>query len=318
MKKILLLGGFGFIGSNILHYIDRYYFNKYEVVVFDRIAKNIYVSSNNCIKDVFSGDFSDIDMIRNIFEKHTFDFVIHSISTTVPATSKNIRFDIETNLISTIELLKLLVEYNTRNIIFFSSGGAVYGAIEDRIKHKETDLTMPLSSYGIVKLTIEKYLYHFFHNFGLRPTILRLANPYGPFHYSDNQGVINIAVRAAIANKNFSIWGDGTAKKDYIFIEDVCFVLMKFLENQPVNQIINIGSGTALSLNTIMNSIKKDFSGFSWSYVQSQKFDVPHFELDISLLKTLIKDIRFTQLDEGLSKTIMWQKNNTNNNARII
>lgn len=308
MKKILLLGGFGFIGSNIMRYIDAHLLNTYKVVVFDRIAKHPYVPLNRCIEDVFTGDFCDANALRNILKKHKFDFVIHSISTTVPATSKDIRFDIESNLIPTVELLKLLVEYNSKNIIYLSSGGAVYGDIQEGRKHKENDKAMPLSSYGVVKLAIEKYLYQFYRNFGLQPTILRLSNPYGPLHYSDKQGVINIAVRAALNHKKFSIWGDGSAKKDYIFIEDFCLILMRLLENQPVNKTINIGSGEAITLNAIMGAVKFAIPHFEWSYDQSQEFDVLHFELDISQLKTIIPDLHLTSIEDGLLKTITWQK----------
>ena len=270
MKKILLLGGFGFIGSNIMRYIDMYHLDKYKVVVFDRIAKHHYMPLNKCVEDVFTGDFCDSNALKTIFKKYKFDFVIHLINTTVPATSKDIRFDIESNLISTIDLLNLMVEYDNKKIVYFSSGGAIYGDLEDGKKHKESDNAMPLSSYGVVKLAIEKYLYQFYRNYGICPTILRLSNTYGPLHYSDKQGVINVAIRAAINNKEFSIWGDGTAKKDYIYIEDVCYVLMKLLENQPVNKIINVGSGKAHTLNSIIENIKNEISDFEWNYIQSQ------------------------------------------------
>lgn len=78
----------------------------------------------------------------------------------------------------------------------------------------------PISSYGITKLAIEKYLYFYHMQYGFNYLILRLSNPYGPYHYSQKQGVINIALERAMKNDSFSVWGNGEGTKDYIYIED--------------------------------------------------------------------------------------------------
>ena len=128
MKKILLLGGFGFIGTNLLKYIDDYYANYYSVVLCDKLPIHPYGMSFNCVKKVYVGDFSNSLFLKSMFEQHKFDLIIHLISTTVPAKSDNSRFDIETNLIPTIELLELMVVYNINDIIFVSKNSIfIYG-----------------------------------------------------------------------------------------------------------------------------------------------------------------------------------------------
>ncbi|MDD4993349.1 MAG: NAD-dependent epimerase/dehydratase family protein [Paludibacter sp.] len=306
MKKILLLGGFGFIGTNILKFIDENFEADFKVVVFDRFKEHPKNVKFECVEEVFDGDFSDTDLLRKIFVKHNFDLTIHSISSTVPATSQNIRYDIESNLIPTIDLLNLLIEFDNKNIIYISSGGAVYGQSILNHKHKENDNTMPLSSYGVVKLAIEKYLYQYQHHYGLNSLILRLANPYGPYHFSTKQGVINVALRAAIEKKDFTVWGDGTAQKDYIFIEDFCKILLQLVENSVTNRTLNIGSGKTISIMEILDKILNICPDFKWEYVAEENFDVTHFELDISELNKVIPNLSFTSFEAGVEKTHLW------------
>lgn len=313
MKNILLLGGFGFIGTNLMKYIDSNCLEDYSVVVFDKLPTHPYGITFVCLEKVYDGDFSDTVYLKSIFQNYKFDLVIHSLSTTVPITSNNVRFDIESNLIPTIELLNLLVEFSIKDIIFISSGGAIYGASEDIIKHKETDNTNPLSSYGIVKLAIEKYLFQYASLYGLRPLVIRLSNPYGRFHYSTKQGICNVALRAAIQNETFNVWGTGEARKDYIFIDDFCDILFKLYKKSIHNKVLNIGSGCVLSLNQILNEIKTLVPSFCWSYTESSKFDISHFELNTVELHKIIGNYNYSTFESGLAIVCDWLHNNISN-----
>jgi len=306
MKKIFLLGGFGFIGTNILKYIDSYLLNEFTVIVFDRSVLHPHGFNFNCIEKTYEGDFSDKTLLRSVFARHKFDYVIHAINTTVPSTSINARFDIESNLLPTIDLLDLLVEFNSSNIIFLSSGGAIYGDTLNGIPHKETDMVSPKSSYGIVKLAIEKYMYQYKELLGLHPLILRISNPYGPYHYSMKQGVINVSLDCALTNKTFEVWGDGEAKKDYIFIDDFCFILFKLM-HQDINEgIFNVASNDVISINQILSKIGSHFPNFRWLNTEIHKNDILHFQLDTTKLTQAIGKINFTSFDNGLLKTINW------------
>mgnify|MGYP000945612153 FL=1 len=114
MKNILLIGGFGFIGSNILRYIDKYLVNEYRVIVLDRFETHPHNLKFSCISKVYSGDFSDNLFVRKPFEEYKFDIVIHSLSATIPTNSDNIFFDIDSNLKPTIDLLNIIDRKSTR------------------------------------------------------------------------------------------------------------------------------------------------------------------------------------------------------------
>lgn len=300
----MLLGGYGFIGTNILSYIDQNLKDEYEVVVFDKLSSHYAGMSFDCVKKSYSGDFSDNLLIDNIFNEEKIDVVIHSISTTIPATSFNAKYDVESNLIPTISLLDSMIKHNVYDIAYISSGGAIYGNGVN--KHKESDDVFPVSSYGVVKLSIEKYLMQYAQLYGLKPLILRLSNPYGKFHYSMKQGVVNVALASAVNNNVFSIWGDGNSSKDYIFIDDFVDIMFLLMKSNINSSVVNIASNQLLSVNQIVNSVKCLISSFTWKYKDSSRLDVSKFALDNKKLLSLIGDYNFTSFEDGLSITYNW------------
>ena len=94
MTNILLLGGFGFIGTNVLKFIDEHYSNKFRFIVFDKFQSHPRGVSFNCIQNVYAGDFSDDSFIEQIFIENKIDIVLHSLSSTVPSTSRNAQYDV--------------------------------------------------------------------------------------------------------------------------------------------------------------------------------------------------------------------------------
>lgn len=311
MKTILLLGGYGFIGTNVLKCIDKQYSDQYDVIVFDKVDHHFHNVSFNCVKKVYSGDFSDILTVDNIFAENSIDLVFHFLSSTVPATSSNARYDVESNLVSTLNLLSVMDKYNVKNIVYLSSGGAIYGDYLEKV-HNEEDAVYPKSSYGVVKLAIEKYLLSYAELYGFHSLILRLSNPFGPYHYNEKQGIINIAIRRALSNKTLQIWGDGNGIKDYIFINDVCDILFKMVEDEIETGVYNVASGNALSVNDIVDAIRKYIPHFMVEYVNASVVDVQSFELDITKLRKKLGGFKMTPIDDALKQTIEWQKRESN------
>ena len=310
MRTILFLGGFGFISTNILKYIDKHFSDKYQVVVFDWFPYHPHGISFNCVKKIYSGNFSDESNIIKIFEENQIDLVCHLLSSTVPTTSGNAQYDVETNLIPTLKLLGIMDKYGVRQIVYFSSGGAVYGDFLQKV-HNEEDAVYPKSSYGVVKLAIEKYLLSYAELYGFHSLILRLSNPFGPYQYNNKQGVINIAIRKALIGESLEIWGKGNGLKDYIYIEDVCDIVLKLIANDVIDTgVYNIASGMSLSVNEIVDYIRTFIPNFNTTHVNASMVDVQNFELDITKLRLKLGGIKMTPFKEALKKTIEWQKSN--------
>ena len=309
-KRILLIGGHGFLGSNILSWIDSNLL-PYDVSVLSRRART-RATNFNCIKEELYGNFANREFLAKALSGRHFDYVFHCLSTTVPANSnENIVEDIESNLIATIQLLEIFKHSNSK-VVFFSSGGAIYGNSKSII-HKEEDAPHPISSYGILKNCIEQYISIYHNLFGLKYINLRISNPYGPFHSSNSQGIINIAIRKTLMNEPIEIWGDGNNLKDYIFSEDIPAILFQVLEKGIENTTINIGSGHGVSLNSILDIIKKFHSELKVNYKEPRSHDVTQFVLDISALLRHV-DFQLTPIESGIRKTYLWQKHEFQNN----
>lgn len=307
MKTILLLGGYGFLGTNIMKYVDSFLCEQYKFIVFDKFPKHLGGVEFHSVIQTYSGDFSDSFLLNRIFDENNIDIVIHSLSTTVPVDSANARFDVESNLLPTLDVLECMVRHNVKDIVYISSGGAIYGT-KGTVAHKEDDDVFPVSSYGVVKLAIEKYLMQYAQLYDIRPLILRLSNPYGPYHYSMKQGIVNVAIAKALNGKTLEIWGDGNDKKDYIYVEDFVDILFKLISKGVVNTVINVASGQLLSVNEIVDALKQTTSSFNVSYTDRQKFDASHFKLGTDKLKSVIGDFQFTKFEDGLLRTLDWTR----------
>lgn len=309
MTTILLLGGYGFIGTNILKYIDAKWLDTYRVVVFDRFSKHHDNIKFNCIENSYAGDFSDEYLLDRVFEENKIDIVIHSLSASVPSSSIDNAFDLQFNVLPTISLLNTMTKHGVSKIVFISSGGAIYGDhYVDKSGHHEDEVLFPKSAYGVSKLVIEKYLYLYQVQYGIKSLVLRLSNPYGPYHYSQKQGIINIAIEKALKGETFEIWGDGKGRKDYLYIEDFCRILLQLIQKEwKEYQVFNVGSGELLSVNQIVNSVHQLCSTFDWKYRESNGLDVKDFKLCLNLLYSAV-DIKPTSFQEGLKKTLQWHR----------
>ncbi|MCR9296653.1 MAG: NAD-dependent epimerase/dehydratase family protein, partial [bacterium] len=194
--KALVLGGSGFIGS---HLVDRLLTEQHQVAVLDVKPAALPV-------ECFVGQLEDSDLLKKALQGR--DLVFHTVSTTVPATSnKNMEFDIASNLISFVRLLELMRENQVERVVYLSSGGAVYGNPIDYPIREEHPLN-PISSYGIVKVAAEKYLFLFQELYGLKPIIIRPSNAYGPRQsIVKPQGIIGHFLSRALQGQPLEIWG---------------------------------------------------------------------------------------------------------------
>ncbi|ACU06120.1 NAD-dependent epimerase/dehydratase family protein [Pedobacter heparinus] len=303
IEKILLIGGGGFIGRNLINSFELIK-KDIEFVVLSR--QNHHFSPTKTVRYVV-GDYGNKDEMEVLFRTEKFNKVFHFANTSVPSSSNfNILDDVDNNLMSTLTLLEVMKKNGCNFILYLSSGGAVYGNSNDRILD-EAHYCVPISSYGITKLANEQYIALHSRNYGLNYLILRLSNPYGHFHVSEQQGIVNIAIRKALRNDTVTVWGNGAQEKDYIYVQDVISIIYKLLEKGIVNDTFNVGSGTAIALNDILREIRQALPSLDVKYEPSKPTDVSNFCLSISKLKSVI-DFDITPFDDGLAKTIEWEK----------
>jgi UDP-glucose 4-epimerase len=299
-KNVLIIGGNGFIGSHLIdHLIER----GYKVRVFD-------ISHEKFRSPLPNVDYrlSKLDNIPDLYEAMLgIDIVFHLASASVPSTSNVDQIsDVNNNLIPTLNILNLMNRLGIKKLVYFSSGGAVYGNTEPGLINEDVPLN-PISSYGIVKASIEHYIHLYRRLYNLDFLIVRPSNPYGPRQgHFIAQGVISTFLRKVSQDEELSVFGDGTATKDYIYIKDFVTILTKLIEVNAEG-VFNLGSGTGKSINDIIEEVNATTGHVSKvNYTPQKSYDVSHFILDISKLKSTIGEFTFTELKDGIAETWKW------------
>lgn len=302
--QCLILGGRGFLGS---HLVEALLGEGDEVSVFKRphSPRLLNIPNHQHVR-WFEGDFVNREDVAAAVQGA--QVIYHLVSTTIPQSSNlNPVYDIESNLVSTLNLLEVAKEAKVKKIIFVSSGGTVYG-VPKAIPIPENHSTDPTCSYGIAKLAVEKYLSLYHRLYGLEYCILRVSNPYGERQLADSaQGVIAVFLGKVLRNEPIEIWGDGSVIRDYIYVGDAIEALIKAKSYQGDRRLFNIGGGKGLSLNDLVNAMEA-MTGkpVQRKYLPGRAFDVPANILDISAAVNFLQWAPRTPFQEGLRKTWDW------------
>jgi UDP-glucose 4-epimerase len=295
----LVIGGNGFIGS---HLVDALVGAGHNVNVFDRFSgeRPLYTADG---VTAIRGDFlSKADLEGALAGR---DWVFHLLSTSTPVSAEgDPTFDLRTNVAQTVDLLELCVDAGIHHVYFASTGGAIYGD-QGREEYAESDPALPLSPYGIGKLTIERYLDFFHATHGLRSTSMRISNPYGPRQRAfRRQGLIPIALRNVAEGQPVARYGDGQMIRDYIYVEDVVRMIIALTEKTPVESLYNLGSGRGFTVTEVLDSIRRvtgsDFAITEVptppTFVRKVILDTSRFDLEFGRMDRL-------ELDEGIRRT---------------
>jgi UDP-glucose 4-epimerase len=304
MASCLVLGGAGFIGSHLAEALLQ---AGHRVKVFDRphLDRLPFLSRHSGV-EIFTGDFLNPQTLGPALRGT--EVVFHLISTTLPKTSNdNPMYDVETNVLGTLRLIELCRRHEVRKIVFVSSGGTVYG-VPHSIPIPESHPTLPTCSYGIHKLTVEKYLHLSRMLHGLDYCILRPANLYGPRQRLDiAQGAVAVFLDRALRNEPIQVWGDGSVVRDYVFVEDAVEALLEAASFEGEAKIFNIGSGVGASLNALVAEIEKLLGRpVKVEHTQARALDVPVNVLDCALALRHLGWTARTPLAEGLRRTCEW------------
>ena len=304
----LVLGGGGFIGSAI---VDRLLAEGYFVRIFERPRVSPYRSFSPSERvEWVSGDLLSANDVSEALAG--IDTVFHLVSTTLPKGSNDDPiYDVQSNLIGSIQILNLMVQKKTPRIVFISSGGTVYGA-PMYLPIDEKHPTNPQVSYGITKLAIEKYILLFERLHGIKATVLRLSNPYGERQRIETaQGAVAVFLQRALQNQGIEIWGDGSVTRDYIYIGDVAEAFLRAARYEGSTGVFNIGSGHGTSLNQLLEMIEHALgSTVQRQYLPARPFDVKVNVLDAALAQRELNWTPKVPIEEGIARTADWIKRN--------
>ena len=302
--KCLVLGGGGFIGSAI---VDRLLAAGHAVRVFERprvMPYRVFEPAEQV--EWITGDLLSTSDVGEALTG--VDTVFHLVSTTLPKGSNDDPvYDVQSNLIGTLQILNLIVQKKTSRIVFISSGGTVYGQ-PAYVPIDEQHPTNPQVSYGITKLAIEKYILLFQRLHGIKAVILRLSNPYGERQRVETaQGAVAVFLQRALRRQPLEIWGDGSVTRDYVYIGDVADAFLRAADYQGPSSIFNIGSGQGTSLNELLTKLEAVLGhDIERQYLPARSFDVQLNVLDTGLAQRELNWSPRVAMDEGLARTADW------------
>ncbi|GAA0998852.1 hypothetical protein GCM10009563_23550 [Subtercola frigoramans] len=165
--------------------------------------------------------------------------------------------DLRTNVSQSVDLLELCVEAGISRFYYASSGGAIYGT-QDIDFFREDDRVLPVSPYGIGKLTIENYLRYFRVKHGLQSYALRISNPYGTGQSVEKrQGLIPIVLHQVHTGAEISRLGNGSMVRDYVYVNDLIEMILALVASEPKHDTYNLGSGHGTTVNEVFDSIRR-------------------------------------------------------------
>lgn len=316
--SILVTGGAGFIGSNYMHYVV----NKYKEDYFVCLDALTYAGNYNNIKDLedkdnfkfVKGDITDRDFIDKLFAEEKFDTVINfAAESHVDNSIKNPGIFLTTNIIGTQVLMDASLKYNVDRYHQVSTD-EVYGDLPlDRPDLKFTEET-PIhtsSPYSSSKAGADLLVGAYHRTFGLKTTISRCSNNYGPYQFPEK--LIPVVISKALRNEKIPVYGTGENVRDWIHVIDHNIGVDLIVRNGKVGEVYNLGGHSERTNLTIVKTILKQLgkSEDLIEFVEDRKGHDLRYAIDSTKAEKELGWDRTYTFEEGIKETIDWYLNNT-------
>jgi UDP-glucose 4-epimerase len=255
--KILVTGGAGFIGS---HVVNAFIKDGHEVVIVDDLSTGRQSNLNPAAR-FYQVDIRD-PHVEEIFRIEKPDVISHhAAQMDVRRSVAEPLFDADVNILGSLKLIEYAKKYPVKKFIYISTGGAVYGEPE-YLPCDENHPINPICQYGASKHTVEHYLYMYHVNYGLKYTVLRYPNVYGPRQDPHGEaGVVAIFCGKMLAGEPVTINGDGEQTRDYVYVGDCARANVMVADENQASGIYNLGTGKGTSVNEIFAGLR-DIIGY--------------------------------------------------------
>ncbi len=317
-KKILVTGAAGFIGS---HLVSKLLELGAELVGLDNLyngkMENLEDISNKTNFEFIKGDIRDLNLLLEIMKD--IDIIYHEAAfTSVPQSVKMPQSCNDVNVTGTLNLLNAARKRDVSKIIFASSS-AVYGDTPTLPK-KEDMPRIPISPYGVTKLTCEAYMSTYYQVYGLKTISLRYFNVFGPRQEdSPYSGVIAIWLGRILKNKELIIFGDGEQSRDFTYVDDIVQANLLATKSEAFGEILNIGAGSPITLKNLANLMLKiaNKQDLEVKLADPRPGDILHSYADISKAQNLIHFKPSFTTGEGLRNYFRWHKKKFGVNLQI-
>jgi UDP-glucose 4-epimerase len=299
-RNVLVIGGNGFIGSNIVEELKN---KGFAVSVLDILPPRFAGEG----VQYHCGSVSDQKLLNELVRNK--ESLIYLKSSTTPATSMiDAAKAYCEDLPELMGVCEVCLRQGVRKIVFSSSGGTVYGDLRVRRPYREEDLTYPRNHYGIAKVAAENILLMQNALHGMENVILRVSNPYGRGQSTlSGVGAITSFAEKIIQKQPIRIFGDGNIIRDYIDVSDVARAFVMAVEQAPVSgsPIFNIGCGRGFSLLQIVDLLQEYLqSKAQIEFLPQREFDVEYNVLDVTKAARILGFTPVISPEEGIRQYV--------------
>ena len=313
MKTIIVTGGLGFIGSNLINILSR---KKYFIINIDKVT---YASNSRNIKKniknykFYKQDINNQNFIKKILDKYSPSLIFNvAAETHVDRSIDGPKQFIDSNIYGVFNLLEAVRKFKKKIKLIHVSTDEVYGDIVKNKSSKETDPYNPSSPYSASKASSDLLIKSYVRTYKIPAIITNCCNNYGPNQYPEK--LIPTIIYKIINKKPIPIYGNGKNIREWIHVEDHCHALIKISEKGFLGENYNIGSGVELNNIDIVKKIVSSFKEIDINLANKAKFvfvkDRPGHDLRYSLNSSKIKkNLKWKckyNFNEGINKTIIW------------
>lgn len=308
--RVLITGGAGFIGS---HTVDACLVAGHLPFVVDNLSTG---SRENVPENVplFCADIRDAAALSRVFDEVHPDAVCHlAAQPSVGRSMSDPSLDADINIVGLIRVLEQSARSGVSRFVFASSGGCLYGEVDSPADEQAP--VRPICPYGLSKWAGEQYVALFARRYGWRAAVLRYSNVYGPRQRSESDGgAVAIFSQALLARQSIRIYGDGTAVRDFVHVDDVARGNLLALSNLDVGCVVfNLGTGIPTTINELARLLVQ-----ALRRQQTHLHVLPHLHLAVRSgdLRSNLVNIETvgqaldwrpqTTLEAGLENTIAW------------
>jgi UDP-glucose 4-epimerase len=305
MPRVIVSGGAGFIGSNV---VDAYIKEGFKVAIIDNLRTGKKRNLNPKAK-FYQADIINKKELREVFDDFKPQIINHhAANAVVPLSIKKPVFDAKNNVIGSLNLIELAREFKAKKFVYAASGGAAYGEPKKLPATEATPLS-PLSPYAVTKHVAEEYLKVYHYIYDLEWIALRYANVYGPRQDPHGEaGVIAIFAGNMLKNEVCKINGDGSHTRDYVYVGDVVRANILAVNKKTKHRAFNIGTNLATSTLEIFKTLKLELNYKKEPFLGPEVPEVGHIRLDNSLAKKELGWKPKVSLKDGIKKTVEWLK----------
>jgi len=312
-NRVLVLGGLGFIGASVSRQLAA---QGREVTALSRsLAPHAAATQSLTAAGVrvVQGDVSDSDLMASVIRNH--DLVMNLAGESGAVRSMEAPLDdLEGNCRANLVLLDAIRRHQPGAKLVFVGSRLQYGR-PSTLPVNEDHPRDALCVHAVHKNTIEEYLRVYARLFGLRYSVARVTNPYGPGQPASRvaYGVVNRLIHLALANQALPIYGDGTQQRDYVFVEDTAAALIQLGESDAADgRAFNVGSGTGTALADMARMIIAAVGGGRIEHVAwpqlAEQIETGDFVADVSRIRREIGWAPRTSLDDGIEQTVAFQR----------